>query len=399
MKIAFIHDHPFWESESNFYSQGGLPANVWSRYLDICDEIVVVGRRLRNPGDVSRMVLSSRKGVSFKLVNELRSPVDAFTKRNAIVKRLKIILKDCDGAIVRLPSELGYLVVNICRQFNIPYLLEVVGCPWNSLWNYGNIYGKLLAPLSYIRMKRSMTGSSHAIYVTNNFLQKRYPSKGKTVGVSDVDLTTGEKDDEILKARLARIDGMTEDQPIKLGLIGSLVVKYKGHAEILRAIKALKGKYRFEVYFVGPGDGEWIKSLSKELGLENECHILYRLKSGAEIFKFLDNIDIYTHPSKQEGLPRVVVEALSRACPVLASSIGGIPELVDKSCLHTPGDYKKLAEQLAIIAQNHQLLKRMAVTNFEKSKEFDVEILNERRRDFLQEFEASIPKKESNAMA
>lgn len=114
---------------------------------------------------------------------------------------------------------------------------------------------------------------------------------------------------------------------------------------------------------------------------------LYRgqLASGDEVFNYLDELDIYLHPSKQEGLPRSVIEAMSRGCPVLASTVAGIPELLDEKYLHQPGDYKTLAEHLIHYLSDQNALLEMSKANFHKAKEYTAPVLNERRTQFWQE--------------
>ena len=53
------------------------------------------------------------------------------------------------------------------------------------------------------------------------------------------------------------------------------------------------------------------------------------IKVGDEFGHTNDNIDVFIMPSLQEGLPRSMVEAMSRGCNVIGSRVGGIPELLD----------------------------------------------------------------------
>jgi glycosyltransferase involved in cell wall biosynthesis len=67
-------------------------------------------------------------------------------------------------------------------------------------------------------------------------------------------------------------------------------------------------------------------------------------------------------PSRSEGMPRVVLEALSRARPVVASRIGGIPEMIQHGrtgLLLPPGDTHELAEALAELLGDRERLRRM----------------------------------------
>ena len=99
-----------------------------------------------------------------------------------------------------------------------------------------------------------------------------------------------------------------------------------------------------------------------------------------EIFKFLNDMDIYIQPSLQEGLPRAVLEALSMGLPVIGSKTGGIPEIVRKKDIFKKRNVKQIVNILENIGKNE--LKEMSKYSFEKIKEFDVEKLDNIRKEF-----------------
>ena len=104
-------------------------------------------------------------------------------------RKAKLILekeiKNVDFLIIRLPSMIGNLAVKIARKYKKPYLVEMVGCPWDALWNH-SLKGKLFAPIMTYITKQEVKNAPYVLYVTKEFLQKRYPTKGKSVGCSDV---------------------------------------------------------------------------------------------------------------------------------------------------------------------------------------------------------------------
>ena len=164
MKLLFVHDHRFYKEKGAFYSSGGLPKNIWSRYLENFSSMIVIGRKLDKKN--SGLVQSSTEKVEFNLIEEYKNPIDEFLYSKKIDNNIIDYLKQVDAAIVRLPSVLGFRTINICKKINKPYAIEVVGCAWDSYWNYGNIAGKSLALYSYKRMKKSVEESRHTIYVT-----------------------------------------------------------------------------------------------------------------------------------------------------------------------------------------------------------------------------------------
>lgn len=56
-----------------------------------------------------------------------------------------------------------------------------------------------------------------------------------------------------------------------------------------------------------------------------------------QVLEWIDSLDIYIQPSMQEGLPRALIEAMSRACPAIGSSTGGIPELLPSDAILKEG--------------------------------------------------------------
>lgn len=379
MRCAFFHDHRLFVRDGHVYSNWGFPSNVWDRYLRFFDELIVFGRQTDNQIEG---VLSEREGVSFNLFPESTFITSFVFRKKDLIDSIEKMLGSVDCAIIRLPSLSGYIAAEKCRKYSMPYAIEVVGCQWDSYWNYGDIKAKLIAGPLCLKMKKEVRLATHAIYVTRYFLKKRYPSHGYIANASNVMLH--ELSDSILEKRIELIN--SPKQNLTIGLLAHYNVKYKGFDVIIKALAKLKKKgYFVNAVVAGSGTSNHLKKLARDHGVGEQTAFIGLLKSN-EVIKFLDDIDIYVHPSKQEGLPRSVIEALSRACPVLASSVAGIPELVDRDYLHKPGDYKTLARHLQQIIQGKFDLTSMARTNFERAKDYSIEKLDNERNAFWKHF-------------
>ena len=102
----------------------------------------------------------------------------------------------------------------------------------------------------------------------------------------------------------------------------------KGHRFLVEAIGMLKGSIN-NTHFVFCGDGPCQKELgkqSKELGISEICHFVGFRRDIDEIFQAMD---LMVLPSLTEGLPNVVLEAFACAKPVVATAVGGVPEIVE----------------------------------------------------------------------
>lgn len=103
----------------------------------------------------------------------------------------------------------------------------------------------------------------------------------------------------------------------------------------------------------------------------------------------MDELDVYLIPSLTEGLPRALVEAMSRGLPAIGTNTGGITELLDQEYLNQPNDYKSLAKKLTGLVSDKQKLINCAERNFANSKQFSSEVLNLRRNSFFDRFKTS----------
>ncbi|MEG0075824.1 MAG: hypothetical protein RR691_08085, partial [Eubacterium sp.] len=223
MRILFAHDHKFRKVDGKMYSIGGLSNDVLSRYVTLFGEVDVVSRCI-NEKEVEN---------NYSLI---QNPKIVFVEIKDKYTDIKDAVKKSDGVIARLPSFYGIISVKYAKLLNKPYMVEVVGCAWDSLWNH-SIRGKLIALPARLVTKKIVSMAPYALYVTKYFLQKRYPCKGITVGISDVMLSNGQ--DNILKKRFSKIQDNIKKEII-IGTIGAVNVKYKGQQHVIKAINLLK---------------------------------------------------------------------------------------------------------------------------------------------------------------
>ncbi|MCC3375553.1 glycosyltransferase [Cohnella sp. REN36] len=389
MNVLWAHDHMFYYNESGrFYSGGKLPYKVWQRYLNVFDRLTVVGRGRKLPADADSAgkTLSSGPNVEFLVLPSLSNPVNKLIKKGYVERMLSEAILQADAVIARLPSELGAEAVRLARKFGKPFAVEVVACAWDGLWNYGSVQGKLYAPFSYQKTRSLVSQAPYAMYVTDSFLQRRYPNKAGRVGVcSNVEIA--ESPAEVLERRLAGIRGRQEEKPIVFGLIGSLNGRTKGIDVALRALSRIRDQLPpFEFRILGDGSQDRWKALADRLSLGDAVKFCGVLPSGQAVWEWLDEIDLYLQPSFQEGLPRAAIEAMSRGCPVIGSTAGGIPELIGEECLHKPGHDRQLAERILAFAGRTDALAEQAKRNFARSADYVKTKLDDRRQRFWQSF-------------
>ncbi|MBX2833485.1 MAG: glycosyltransferase family 4 protein [Micavibrio sp.] len=270
---------------------------------------------------------------------------------------------------------------------NKPIAMEMAACAWDSTWNHGELKGYLYAPIRFLRDKIITANVDYVIYVSQNFLQNRYPTNAVTTIASNVRLSR--PDDLVLESRLQKIESKDLDEDIlTIGLIGPLGHKIKGIHIALQALSHIEkdkpGKFIFKV--LGPGNPENYRIMASELGIEHCVIFEGIIRSGDGVLKWLDDIDIYIQPSFQEGVPRATIEAMSRGCPCLGSMAGGIPELLDNKRLHKPGDIKTLKTHLEKMLTSKENQLEAAKYNFKKVSRYYSDELTPIREKFWGEF-------------
>ncbi len=294
-------------------------------------------------------------------------------------KKIEQAVKNSDFVICRCHGIIAHRAADYARKHKKRYFAEVIGCGWDAFWNHG-IEGKIVAPYVFFKMKQTVYNADYAIYVTNEFLQNRYPCKNESVGISDVLIE--DADEAVIQRRLDKIKN-TEFCNLTIMTTAAVDVPYKGQEFVIKAIPALnKAGIHIRYLLVGGGEQAHLKGVAKKCGVEEQVEFLGR-RSLSEVFELLNDADIYIQPSLQEGLPRSVIEAMSRGCPVIGARTAGIPELIDSECVVRRKSVKDIAQTIIRIA-NREKMTELAKRNFEEAKKYQESILSERRNSYYQ---------------
>lgn len=291
----------------------------------------------------------------------------------------KIISKMIQGADLVISYGSSYDVYKLAKEQNKKFMSFVVSCAWDAYWNHG-ILGKMLAPYKFLKTRYTIKHSDYVLYVSNSFLQNRYPTNAKfQCGCSNVKIE--QLDESIIDKRIKFIDRW-DGKELRIVTTGAVDVRYKGHEFVLRALNYLKhaGKTNIQYYILGGGTPTFLQKLVKKYGIEEQVHFL-GIVPHDEIFATLDNMHIYIQPSLQEGLPRAMVEAMSRGLMCVGANTAAIPELIEKRFVTR----RKSSDDIANILDNvtKEQLKEQALINFNEAKKYEEEKVNARRRDFF----------------
>ena len=292
-------------------------------------------------------------------------------------KEVRSQVQQCDLIIVRVPSLNAYFAADTAKKSGKPYFAEVMGCAWDAYSHHGFI-GKLIAPYMYFKMKTVVKNADYSLYVTERYLQNKYPCDGASINASNVNISINNN----LEARLEKIKKLNKNR-IVLMTAAAIDVRYKGQEYVIKAIPLLnKMGIHVEYKLIGNGDKSYLYNIAKECNVLNQIEFVGGL-SHKNVLNQMDDADIYIQPSLQEGLPRSMIEAMSRGCICMGANTAGIPELIDAKFIFKRKNYFEIADIIERIC-NTKNIETEVYKNYEKSKEYDNALLNKKRNLFYQ---------------
>ena len=164
------------------------------------------------------------------------------------------------------------------------------------------------------------------------------------------------------------------------------LTKAKGVDVLIKAIKILKEKYQKEIKaaIVGKGylEGE-LKELVMELGIGKEVEFLGVIK---DIEKLMKSTKLFVLPSRWEGLPLTILEAMSSGVSIIATNVGGIPEVIEngkEGILISPEDPTALSGAITGLLKDRELRVRLSTNAYKRVKEkYSIEVYSKNMLEF-----------------
>ena len=387
MTGLFAFDGPMYCDINGVYCNTTITNEMLKRYFVVVDKLYLLIRTIHLDETYEKWhlrPLELHHNIEVVEMPNLNTPRN-FLQRGRYASLIAEWVRKTDMFFLRIPSIISNMTAKECIKQGKPYLAEVGGCAWDSYWNHG-LYGKIVAPIMYFGQKYTVKEASYASYVTERWLQKRYPTNGESIVASNVYLE--HFDEANINQRIAKYKSSLP-KCYRLGTIASVDVRYKGQEFVIRAMAELKKKGIYLCYeLVGAGNPTFLRKVAEKYGVMEQVHFL-GLKLHDEIWEWLDTIDIYAQPSKQEGLPRAVIEAMNRGCMTIGSDVAGIPELLEPDTVFMRDNVGQICEVIERLIKEKDHEGRIR-RNFIKSRDFEVGLLNERRNKLFCNYKKTI---------
>ena len=186
------------DTKGNVYASTNLADVVVKRYRRYCDKLSVLATDDGNVLSVqearSRFDAVDPDIADVVSIPNLHRPYKNFFNlalRKRVVDKLARVVQESDRVIIRGAGRyIPNVVIKLCRKYHKPYLVEAVDFAFE--FTMLNRLTMAFAPYAEITCRREIARAPYVLYVTQSALQKRYPSQGKTIACSDVELSNAE---------------------------------------------------------------------------------------------------------------------------------------------------------------------------------------------------------------
>jgi phosphatidylinositol alpha-1,6-mannosyltransferase len=378
MKLAIATEQRFFRDRTgSIHTDSAFGSyDFWKRYGEVFESVLVIARVSRQPARLSAP--AEGPGVKIHPLTDYLGVDQYLLRRESLKEEIALACHKSDALIARLPGAIGDLAIRQFKRASRPYAAYVVGDPAGLLSR--EVVRHPLQPFIRWRLTKSLQRwckeADCVAYVTKTSLQQLYPPCSQFVtSYSDVDLPNE-----------AFASSPRSDLPSTPPHIISVAMftRYKGIDVLMEAV-ALLARKGFPCYLELVGSGTLRSTLERkatQLGIRNLVHFTGQLPNASAVRERLDAADLFVLPSLTEGLPRALLEAMARALPCIATSVGGVVELLSPLDLVPPGSPRALADKILDVSNDQQRLAQMSARNLETAAEYSMEVTKVRRREF-----------------
>jgi glycosyltransferase involved in cell wall biosynthesis len=278
----------------------------------------------------------------FPALPVISRPLNGWMAARALLPDIRAFAPDLIFSFFLYPD--GYAALKIAQALSVPVVVVSIGSDINRIGD----------PISGLHTRAVLRQADFLVTVSGDLRSKAVlmgaaQDKARAV-INGCDLSVFHVRDRGQARERLRIDPGSE----AVVYIGRMDLK-KGLLELVDAAASLHpGRPNLHVYLVGEGpDRPLIKSAIQKHDAAGYIHALPGCAFD-EVAVWMAAADLVTLPSYMEGCPNVVLEALACGRPVVATNVGGIPEIMSDDCgrLVPPRDPAELARALALVLDN-----------------------------------------------
>ena len=280
--------------------------------------------------------------IPFDAIPVLTRPLNGYTSARKLMPYVRAYAPDIVLNYAVYPY--GLAAVRIARALGIPAVLTAIGSDLNRMSD------PICEQLTRQTLRRAdfVTTVSHHLATTARRLGAPAGSTRAKLNGCDTEVFYPRD-----RAEARRELGLDPDADIVV-YVGRLDLR-KGLRELVQATTSVRAhRPKLKCYLIGDGPAKGV--LEEAIRVNDAADVVNLVPAclTAQVAQWMAASDLVTLPSYAEGCPNVVIEALSAGRPVVASNVGGIPELMNDSC----GQLVPSHDSAALAAALEEVLER-----------------------------------------
>lgn len=394
MNLLLVSDgHYIQTSDGQVFSESVYNYSFFKRYLCVFDHVYAVVRLTYSDEGFIIGNLCSGDGVSFLPLPAFKGPWEYIKKKKQLTNIVRQYCKNYNCAIFRLPGATSNLICKEYEKTGKPFAIEVVIDPWENfapkaIKNFLRPIIRISWTLLLKRMCRKANGVS---YVTEYYLQKKYPSAVSRGGNPTKYFESFYSSVELPDDSFASPKCIKDKESYRIIHVSNSYTGYgKGHIVLMKAIKqVLNDGYHVDLDLVGDGPlRPTFEAYAESLGISNHIRFHGRLADSAAVRQIMRQSDLFVFPTLAEGLPRVLLEAMAEGLPCISTPVCGIPEILDDEFLCDYYDYIQLSILIERFISSPELMQSEGEKNLNTAKNYASSVLSSRRKNFYMKLKA-----------
>jgi glycosyltransferase involved in cell wall biosynthesis len=301
---------------------------------------------------------AEKKGVKVIPLSSLVRKVDPVRDFSALISLWRLMVREKPDIVHTHTSKAGILGRLAARLAGVP---AVVHTPHGHVF-YGH-FGSLTSKI-YLLVERIMSRITDRLIALTQGERDDYIALSACHPKKVVTIHSGVDIDRYLNVKV-NVKGKRKSLGLKpeglvVGTVGWLL-PIKGPMYSLKAMTEVWKRHP-ETILVYVGKGDLEEELRREASRMGASEKVRFLGWRNDIPEIMPIFDIFVLPSLNEGMGRVLVEAMAAGRPLVASNVGGIPDLIsqgENGMLVPPADPKALARELAFLISNPDIRREM----------------------------------------
>lgn len=383
MQVDVVIEQRFYRcTEGKYWTDNAFPYVFWKRYLSVFSAVNIVARVNHIPQPETDWHRVDGDSVGFTPLPSYIGPVGFLTKLPQLLRILRSRKGVQRKVIYRVPGILSSLYGLMAMQKNADYAAEVVGDPEDVFAKSASrsLFRGFFKWLFIKLLKVQCAGAKSISYVTEYSLQQRYPPNANA-------FHTHYSSIQLLNEDFHQRKTYCYNDKLRIVCIGNLTQPYKGCDFMLNALASLRKRgVNAEVRWVGGGYLlDQMSALAEQLGIIESVTFVGNLADRKAIRAELNQANLFVLSSRQEGLPRVLIESMASSLICIATNVGGVQELLEKQYIVERDNVSQLIAAIeSVLSLTQEQLLQTSKRNYNKACEYENSALESRRKAMYQ---------------